>query len=96
MKRAALLLTATLLAGCVSTEPPPSLAPAPVTYGAGMRSMDSLTGNPPMLLPYTPPMRSQIVNMGNTPYYVNEAHGVTTVTPGVLQPLRPVTLQPLN
>lgn len=95
MKRAVLLLTATLLAGCVSTEPPASYAPMPVTYGPGSMSLDSLTGNPPMLLPYAPP-RSQIVNMGNTPYYVNEAHGVTTVTPGVLQPLRPVTLQPLN
>jgi hypothetical protein len=59
-------------------------------------SMDSMTGNPPMPLPYAPPMRSQIVSVGNTPYYVNEAHGVTTVTPGVLQPLRPVTLRPLN
>ena len=96
MTRLALLLTATLLAGCVSTEPPASLAPAPVTYGPGSMSLDSLTGNPPMVLPYTPPMRSQIVNMGGTPYYVNEAHGVTTVTPGVLPPLRPVTLRPLN
>jgi outer membrane lipoprotein SlyB len=90
MKRAVLLLTAMLLAGCVSTEPPASLAPAPVTYGPSMRLMD------PMIGVSAPPMRSQIVNLGGTPYYVNEAHGVTTVTPGVLQPLRPVTLRPLN
>lgn len=90
MKRAALLLTTALLAGCASTTPPASYAPMPVTYGAGMRVMDPMIGVAPT------PMRSQIVNMGNTPYYVNEAHGVTTVTPGVLQPLRPVTLRPLN
>ena len=90
MNRLALIAIAATLAGCVSTEPPTSLAPAPVTYGPGMRLMD------PMIGVSAPPMRSQIVNMGNTPYYVNEAHGVTTVTPGVLPPLRPVTLQLLN
>jgi hypothetical protein len=95
MTRLALLLTATLLAGCATTAPPAAYKPEPIVYGAGMRSMDAMA-SPPMVLPYTPPMRSQIVNLGGTPYYVNEAHGVTTVTPGVLQPLRPVTLRPLN
>ena len=90
MIRLALLLTVSLLAGCATTAPPASYAPVPVTYGTGMRAMDPMIGVAP------PPMRSQIVNFGNTPYYVNEAHGVTTITPGVLQPLRPVTLRPLN
>lgn len=91
MIRLALPLLAIALAGCVSTDAPSaSYAPMPVQYGTGMRLMDPMIGVAP------PPMRSSIVNMGNTPYYVNEAHGVTTVTPGVLQPLRPVQLRPLN
>lgn len=90
MKRYTFPLLAIALAGCVSTDAPASYAPLPVQYGPGMRLMDPMIGVAP------PPMRSSIVNMGNTPYYVNEAHGVATVTPGVLQPLRPVTLQPLN
>jgi hypothetical protein len=91
MKRAALLLTATLLAGCATTDTPASYAPMPVTYGAGMRSMDSLTGNPPMLMPYTP-LRQQSVDV-----YVHQAPGpVPMLQHQVLQPLRPVTLRPLN
>lgn len=93
MKTIALPLLAIALAGCVSTDAPApqSYAPLPVTYGPGMRAMDPMLGYTP-----PPPARSSIVNVGNAPYYVNEAHGVTTVTPGVLQPLRPVTLRPLN
>ena len=92
MKLRLLPLLAIALAGCVSTDAPApaSYAPLPVQYGPGMRAMDPMIGAQPY------PIRSQVVNMGNTPYYVNEAHGVATVTPGVLQPLRPVTLQPLN
>ena len=87
-----LIAAAPVIAGCVSTDTPApaSYAPLPVTYGTGMRAMDPMLG----VQPY--PIRSSIVNMGNTPLYVNEAHGVTTVTPGVLQPLRPVQLRPLN
>ena len=92
MKLRLLPLIAIALAGCVSTDAPAprSYAPLPVQYGPGMRAMDPMIG----VQPY--PIRSLIVNMGNTPYYVNEAFGTTTVTPAVLPPLRPVRLQPLN
>jgi hypothetical protein len=92
-----LIAAAPVLAGCVTTDTPApaSYAPMPVQYGTGMRLMDPMIGVAP------PPMRSQILMAptprgGMTPYYVNEAFGTTTVTPGVLQPLRPVQLRPLN
>lgn len=93
MSRLTLLLTATLLAGCATTSPPASYAPEPIVYGAGMRSMDAMA-SPPMPLPYAPytPLRRQSVDV-----HLHMPPGpVPMLEHNVLQPLRPVTLQPLN
>ena len=90
MTRIALLLTASLLAGCATTAPPASYAPMPVTYGTGMRSMDAMI-SPPMPMPYTP-LRTPSVDV-----YLHQAPGpVPMLEHQVQQPLSPVTLRPLN